>query len=24
MIPLMAEKDYNVKGWLGLMLGTRL
>ena len=24
MIPLMCEKDYRPKGWLGLMLGTRL
>ena len=24
MIPLMVEKDYVAKGWLGLILGTRL
>ena len=24
MIPLMMQKDYRAKGWLGLILGTRL
>ena len=24
MIPLMMQKDYSAKGWLGLILGTRL
>ena len=24
MIPLMMQKDYSPKGWLGLILGTRL
>ena len=24
MIPLMAQQDYSAKGWLGLILGTRL
>ena len=24
MIPLMIQKDYSPKGWLGLILGTRL
>jgi hypothetical protein len=24
MIPLMMQKDYNAKGWLGMILGTRL
>ena len=24
MIPLMVERDYRVKGWLGLILGSRL
>ena len=24
MIPLMMEKDYSPKGWLGLILGTRM
>ena len=24
MIPLMAQQDYSPKGWLGLILGTRL
>ena len=24
MIPLMMQKDYSPKGWLGLILGTRM
>jgi hypothetical protein len=24
MIPLMMQKDFRPKGWLGLILGTRL
>jgi hypothetical protein len=24
MIPLMMEKDFSPKGWLGLILGTRM
>ena len=24
MIPLMVQNDYSPKGWLGLILGTRL
>ena len=24
MIPLMMQEDYSAKGWLGLILGTRL
>ena len=24
MIPLMMQQDYSAKGWLGLILGTRL
>ena len=24
MIPLMTEKGYSAKGWLGMILGTRL
>ena len=24
MIPLMVQKDYSPKGWLGLILGTRI
>jgi hypothetical protein len=24
MIPLMMQKDYSPKGWLGMILGTRM
>jgi hypothetical protein len=24
MIPLMVQKDYKPKGWLGMILGTRM
>ena len=24
MIPLMMQKDYSPKGWLGMLLGTRM
>jgi hypothetical protein len=24
MVPLMMQKDYSPKGWLGMILGTRM
>jgi hypothetical protein len=24
MVPLLMQKDYSPKGWLGLILGTRM